>query len=141
MSSINIGLLVVAKKDNWSAAKALEFLRPKIISALTTIGNVVCSAAQANARVVTGFLHDNINSEVNEKELFVRISSDAEYSSAVEFGTGEKAEDGKGRQGGWVYFKDDRFYFTKGQKSQPFMRPALNNNKKNIKEILAKITQ
>lgn len=131
----------MAKKDNWSAYKALEFLRPKIVSALTTIGVVVSGAAQENAPVQTGYLHDNINFEVNEKELFVRISSDAEYSSAVEFGTGEKAEDGKGRQGGWVYFKDDKFYFTKGQSPQPFMRPALNNNKDNIKEILAKITQ
>ncbi len=119
----------MAKKDNWNAAKALESLRPKILGALEMIGVVVSSAAQANAPVKTGFLHDNINHEVNENELFVRISSDADYSAYVEFGTGEKAEDGKGKLG------------FAGQKPQPFFRPALNNNKDVIKQILADITK
>lgn len=51
--------------------------------------------------------------------------------------TGEFAENGAGRKGGWVY-KDSsgQWFFTWGQEPQPFLRPAFRRNKKEIEQII-----
>ncbi len=51
--------------------------------------------------------------------------------------TGEYAENGAGRKGGWVY-KDSsgQWFFTWGQEPQPFLRPAFRRNKKEIEQII-----
>ena len=87
------------------------------------------------------------------------------YAPYVEYGTGIEAESGKGRQDvPWVYVKHSgkeggsaqksytldeakntvaylrskglEAYYTYGQKPQPFMRPALDDNREKIVEIL-----
>ncbi len=57
----------------------------------------------------------------------------------MEFGTGEFAENGSGRKGGWFFQSSDgKWHFTKGQRPQKFLRNAFRQNKNNIIEILGK---
>lgn len=60
-----------------------------------------------------------------------------EYAPYVEFGTGLFAETGGRKDVPWCY-KDEKgdWHSTSGQKPQPFMRPALDRNRANIKRIL-----
>lgn len=91
-----------------------------------------------------------------------------EYAPYVEYGTGIHAEKG-GRKGYWIYVKNStkkskdggknytleeakevvaimrekglEAFYTNGRKPQPFMRPALNENRENIKRILKGATE
>lgn len=98
----------------------------------------------------TGFLRESIHMQVKStgKELQGRVYTNTEYAPYVEFGTGIK---GNGtypyeveglsleyKDKGWAYYDKDKgeWIYTKGQKAQPYMYPALNMHKKNIKTIL-----
>ncbi|HFI0672545.1 TPA: HK97-gp10 family putative phage morphogenesis protein [Streptococcus suis] len=86
----------------------------------------------------TGALKKSIGYKVNESELVAYVGTNCEYAIYVEFGTGEFAENGNGRQGGWVYrTPDGEVHFTYGMEPQPYLRPAFRQNKKAIKDILA----
>lgn len=86
----------------------------------------------------TGNLRDSIDYKVDENELKGYVGTNTEYAVYLEFGTGEFAENGMGRKGGWVYrTPDGKFYFTYGQPPQPYLRPAFRKNKSRI-EALAK---
>lgn len=60
-----------------------------------------------------------------------------EYAPYVEYGTGLFAEESGRRDVPWHY-QDDKgeWHSTNGQKPQPFMRPALDENREEIKRIL-----
>lgn len=60
------------------------------------------------------------------------------YAPYVEYGTGLFAEDGDGRKDvPWNYQDDEgNWHSTSGQKPQPFMRPALDENREQILLIL-----
>jgi hypothetical protein len=66
------------------------------------------------------------------------VGTNVEYAVYVEFGTGEFAENGNGRKGGWMY-KDPsgEWFFTWGQEPKPYLRPAFRKNRSAI-EALAK---
>lgn len=86
----------------------------------------------------TGALKKSIGYKVNESELVAYVGTNCEYAIYVEFGTGEFAENGNGRQGGWVYrTPDGEVHFTYGMPPQPYLRPAFRQNQKAIKDILA----
>lgn len=86
----------------------------------------------------TARLKGSIDYQVDEGELVGYVGSNVEYAIYVEFGTGEFAENGRGRKGGWVY-KDSsgEWFFTWGQEPQPYLRPAFRQTRKEI-ESLAK---
>ena len=96
-----------------------------------------------------GFLAGSIHMQVKdlEKELQGRVYTNCEYAMYVEFGTGVK---GNGtypykiegltldyKPKGWAYYDEDKgeWIYTKGQKAQPYMYPALKTHKKTIKQI------
>ena len=93
-------------------------------------------AAKENAPKGTGELRRSITSKVEGEEGVV--FTPLEYAPYVEYGTGLFAESGGRTDVPWVY-KDDEghWHSTKGQKPQPYMRPALNENRTKILEILA----
>lgn len=66
------------------------------------------------------------------------ISNSAEYAKYIEFGTGEFAEGGVGRKGGWIYKnpKTNQFVFTLGMKPRPIMRDSLKAKEKKVRKIL-----
>lgn len=86
----------------------------------------------------TARLKGSIDYQVDEGELVGYVGTNVEYAIYVEFGTGEFAENGRGRKGGWVY-KDPsgEWFFTWGQEPQPYLRPAFRQTRKEI-ESLAK---
>lgn len=91
--------------------------------------------AKQKAPKDTGALRRSIKSKVEADENTVNgsVFSPLEYAPYVEYGTGLFAENGNGRKTGWVY-EDDKGekHFTKGQHHQPYMRPALNENREKI---------
>ena len=84
-----------------------------------------------------GHLRRSIESRV--EQLSGIVFTTLEYAPYVEYGTGIFAEV-QGRQDvPWIY-RDEKgeFHKTSGIKPHPYMRPALNENREEIKRILAK---
>ena len=98
----------------------------------------------------TGYLRESIHMQVKDTgdEMQGRVYTNCEYAVYVEMGTGIKGNGTypykiKGftpeyKPKGWAYYDEDKgeWIYTKGQKAQPYMYPALNMHKKNIKAIL-----
>ena len=60
-----------------------------------------------------------------------------EYAPYVEYGTGLFAENGGRTDVPWCYQDEEgNWHTTSGMKPQPYMRPALNENREKIKRIL-----
>lgn len=95
--------------------------------------------AKQKAPKDTGALRRSITSEVEREgnEMVGTVFTPLEYAPYVEFGTGLFAESGGRKDVPWCY-QDDKgeWHSTSGQKPRPFMRPALNENREQIKRIL-----
>lgn len=100
---------------------------------------LVEKSAREKAPKKSGELRRSIKSRVEDSgsELVGVVYSQLEYAPYVEYGTGLFAESGGRTDVPWMY-KDDEGHWqgSKGQKPQPYMRPALNENLDDIKEIL-----
>lgn len=100
---------------------------------------VVEAAAKTKAPKDTGQLRNSIKSKVEAGggEIVGVIYTPLEYAPYVEYGTGLFAENGGRADVPWNY-QDDKgnWHKTRGQKPQPFLRPALDENTEKIKEIL-----
>lgn len=96
---------------------------------------LVEAAAIQNAPKGTGELRRSIRSKVDGNVGY--IFTPLEYAPYVEYGTGLFAENGGRKDVPWHY-KDDKgdWHTTSGMKPHPFMRPALNDNREKILEIL-----
>lgn len=92
-------------------------------------------SAKQKAPKDTGALRQSITSEVRDLEgvVFTPLF----YAPYVEYGTGLFAENGGRTDVPWWY-KDDKgqWHKTSGQHPQPFMRPALDENREQILRIL-----
>lgn len=92
--------------------------------------------AKVKCPVDDGTLRNSITHRVEDKTGYVYTN--VEYAPYVEYGTGIWAEEGNGRQTPWVYCDDEgEFHTTIGQHPQPYMRPALDENVQNIKQLIA----
>lgn len=100
---------------------------------------VVEAAAKQNAPKDTGALRRSISSkvEVEGKEVIGTIFTPLEYAPYIEYGTGLFAESGGRKDVPW-YYQDDKgeWHSTSGMKPQPFMRPAIEDNRNKIIKIL-----
>ena len=106
-----------------------------IEEALGTCCALVEKSAKQKAPKDTGALRRSITSKVegNQGIVFTPL----EYAPYVEYGTGLFAESGGRKDVPWNYQDDEgKWHSTSGQKPQPFMRPALEENKQLIKQIL-----
>lgn len=100
---------------------------------------VVERSAKINAPKGTGELRRSITSRVEQVGDLVEgiVYTPLEYAPYVEFGTGLFAENGGRTDVPWCYQDDEgEWHTTSGQHPQPFMRPALNENREVIKRIL-----
>jgi HK97 gp10 family phage protein len=96
---------------------------------------VIERAAKQKAPKDTGALRRSITSEVNGLEGVV--FTNLEYAPYVEYGTGLFAENGGRADVPWNYQDDaGNWHSTSGQHPQPFMRPALNENRERVIDIL-----
>lgn len=95
--------------------------------------------AKEKAPKDTGALRRSITSEIGYEggELVGTVFTPLEYAPYVEYGTGLFAEKGGRKDVPWHY-QDDKgeWHSTSGQKPQPFMRPALNENREEIMRII-----
>jgi HK97 gp10 family phage protein len=122
-----------------------ESNKKKVLSAITEaenralegVGEFIKGRAKLLAPVDDGNLRSSINHVVDNKGARVVIGTNVEYAPYQEFGTGRHAEKGGGRQGGWLYKdpKTGKTVFTYGNKPQPFMRPAAEENKGQITKL------
>lgn len=97
-------------------------------------------SAKTGTPVLTGNLRDSINHNTKKSgtQIIGQVGTPLQHGIYVEFGTGEYAENGAGRKGGWVYQDaSGEWFFTWGQEPQPFMRNAFRRNKANIKKVLS----
>lgn len=95
--------------------------------------------AKQNAPKKTGELQRSITSKVESGggEIKGIVFTPLEYAPYVEYGTGLFAEEGGRTDVPWMY-KDDRgeWHSTSGQKPQPFLRPALEDNREMIARLI-----
>ena len=93
-------------------------------------------SAKRKAPKDTGALRRSITSKVDG--LTGIVFTPLEYAPYVEYGTGLFAENGAGRKDVPWNYQDDKgeWHSTRGQKPQPFMRPALNENRTEIIRII-----
>jgi len=96
-------------------------------------------SAKQKAPKGTGELRRSITSEVSTEggDVVGVVFTPLEYAPYIEFGTGLFAENGGRTDVPWCY-QDDKgeWHSTSGQPPRPYMRPALNENREQIKRIL-----
>lgn len=111
----------------------------KLYRALGKACALVERSAKQKAPKGTGELRNSITSKVENQggEMVGAVFTPLEYAPYVEFGTGIFAEEGGRTDVPWVYQDDEgEWHSTSGQSPQPFMRPALYENRTKIKEIV-----
>lgn len=107
----------------------------EMTSAMQQACNLVESAAKDKAPKDTGALRRSITSkvEVTGNSIEGIVFTPLEYAPYVEYGTGIYSQNGNGRKTPWVYMDDKgNYHYTRGQHPQPYMRPALEENKDKI---------
>lgn len=111
----------------------------KLAAAVGRACALVEKSAKQKAPKGTGELRRSITSKV-EKDITGAtgtVYTPLEYAPYVEFGTGLFAENGGRTDVPWCY-QDDKgeWHSTSGMKPHPYMRPALNENREQIKRII-----
>lgn len=107
--------------------------------ALSRACALVERSAKQKAPKGTGELRRSITSKVSEQsgDLVGVVFTPLEYAPYVEYGTGLFAETGGRKDVPWHYQDDEgEWHSTSGQHPQPFMRPALEENRTEIVRIL-----
>lgn len=123
-------------ESKWNDKVIYAVIVGRVLDALETSGKLVEDSAKLLCPVDTGLLIGSITHKVFPNDLKVIVGTPVEYGPYIELGTGEFAENGEGRKGGWYYVDEKgNKHFTFGNKPQPFLRPALLNNKQNIERI------
>ena len=99
---------------------------------------IVERAAKEKAPKDTGALRRSITSkvEVIDDSITGVVYTPLEYAPYVEYGTGLFAEEGGRIDVPWNY-QDDKgvWHSTSGQKPQPYLRPALEENREKINRL------
>lgn len=91
------------------------------------------SQVKRNTRVDTGKTKNSFQHKVVDSEHTAYIGSNYENAIWEEFGTGEFAENGNGRKGGWVYVDEKgNGHFTRGKKGTRAFWKAYNSMKNKI---------
>lgn len=110
-----------------------------LVNAMGKACALVEGEAKRKAPKDTGELRRSIESKVENNGEGVQgvIFSPLEYAPYIEYGTGLFAEKGGRADIPWFYVDDEgKGHLTKGIHPHPYMRPALNEQKNKIKDIL-----
>lgn len=111
----------------------------EVTGAMSKACALVERSAKQKAPKDTGALRNSIQSKVEEVngEVVGVVFTPLEYAPYVEYGTGLFAENGGRMDVPWNYQDDEgNWHSTSGQKPQPFMRPAFNENRERIIKII-----
>lgn len=124
-------------KDNSKACK--NAIKKANIKWLKAAALLIQGQAKALAPVDTSNLKTSIAHKLVVSKLEAYIGTNCEYAIYVEFGTGEFAENGQGRKGGWIYTDSEgKTVFTRGMRPKPYLRPAYRENKQALIQLLNK---
>lgn len=96
-------------------------------------------SAKQKAPKGSGELRRSITSKVEKEgnDAVGTVFTPLEYAPYVEFGTGLFAESGGRKDVPWNYQDDEgEWHSTSGMHPHPYMRPALNENREQIKRII-----
>ena len=96
-------------------------------------------AAKQKAPKGNGELRRSIASRIENdgNDLIGVVYTPLEYAPYVEFGTGLFAEEGGRSDVPWCYMDDEgEWHSTSGMHPQPYLRPALEENREQILRIL-----
>lgn len=110
-----------------------------LVNAMGKACALVEGEAKRKAPKDTGELRRSIESKVENNGEGVQgvIFSPLEYAPYIEYGTGLFAEKGGRADVPWFYVDDEgKGHLTKGIHPHPYMRPALNEQRNKIKDIL-----
>lgn len=122
-----------------AASGARSSIEDKLLQGVEKALLVVEADAKRNCPVDDGRLRSSITHSVTSDASSAsgRVGTNVEYAPYVHEGTGIYARDGNGRQTPWVYTdpKTGECVFTHGQKPQPFLRDAMDQNQGNIAQI------
>lgn len=125
--------MTVEFKDN-SALVKREF-EEACLRALERCGMQAEGYAKDLCPVDTGDLRNSISHKVGEAEPAAYVGTNKEHGPYVELGTGEHYPGG--RQTPWVYQDaKGQWHYTRGQKAQPFLKPAVANHKQTYMNII-----
>lgn len=123
---------ILAKFDNLAQCSG-------VIDGMGKACELVEGDAKEKAPKDTGALRRSITSKVeaNGNEVTGIIYTPLEYAPWVCFGTGLFAEAGNGRQTPWSYQDDEgKWHYTHGQHPQPYLRPALEQNREKVIQLI-----
>lgn len=110
------------------------------IKFLVEASELIEASQKATSPVDLGALRDSISYQIDKEKFISEIGSTSEYAIFVNKGTGEFAENGMGRKGGWVYKdQEGEWHSTRGQKPQPFIEKSFKQNKTNVQSIAKSI--
>lgn len=108
----------------------------KVKNSLERACAIVERSAKENAPKGTGELRRSITSRIEETEDGIQgvVYTPLEYAPYVEFGTGLFAVEEGRKDVPWSYFdeKHQRWVSTSGQHPQPYLIPALQDNRDKI---------
>ena len=112
----------------------LENIDEKAQQALINSALLVEGTAKEYCPVDTGQLKNSITSDFQDNVAY--IGTNVEYAPYVHQGTGLFAVNGDGRKKPWSYQDEQgNWHHTKGQRPQPFLERALDDNAKKILDI------
>lgn len=124
------------KQNKWYIEKIEDKIKRHIEGRLKLVGEFLSGIARALAPVLTGNLRGSIYYKIYGYDT-LRVGDNAFYAVYVEFGTGEYAENGLGRKGGWFYVDEKgQGHFTKGRKPKHFILPLIQGYESEVKQIL-----
>lgn len=116
-------------------AKLMRMAEIELDKAMKKATLVVQGSAKELAPVDTGDLRGSIRTKVTEtpnSSITGHIYSGLEYAPYVEFGTGTRGEASNLNDSVDVSYSPD----VQGQPAQPYLYPALDNNRKIVSKIL-----
>lgn len=117
-----------------------SFANLNVSKALNKSCLVVENEAKKQCPVDKGQLRSSITHEVEDNVGY--IGTNVMYAPYVEYGTGIFASEGNGRDTPWSYQDDEgNWHTTVGQKPQPFLKTALDKQKKNVIKIFKETLQ
>lgn len=124
----------------------------EVLESIEDIGNTeqfsgilekACALVEGEAKKAapkdTGALRRSITSKVENTDSEIQgvVFTPLEYGPYIEYGTGLFAEEGGRTDVPWNY-QDDKgeWHSTSGMRPQPFMRPALDENREKIIQMI-----
>ena len=127
-------------KDN--TMQVIGALKDNITAFLYEAAGELEAQVKRNTRVDTGQLKASWKYVVEEDKLKATIGSPLQNAIWEEFGTGEHAENGKGRKTPWRYQDvKGNWYTTKGKKPSRALHKAIITTRPKIEKRLSQIIE